>query len=85
VPLKLFEYLACGETGHFLDFLEWVVSVGERIFYADTSTEITNRLNNILDTGISEEQCKENRSLVCEKYSWNNTAQHIEESLVRLG
>lgn len=81
VPVKLFEYMACEKQVISSDLRGVREAVGDMIFYADTSKEISYCLNALINDGIPEELCKKNRTLVCEKYSWKITSEKIEKML----
>ncbi len=81
VPLKLFEYLACGKQVISTDLLGVREAIGNRIYYAETSMELLGCVNDLMSNGVPDDVWKENREIVCEKYSWDCTSQQIESAL----
>jgi glycosyltransferase involved in cell wall biosynthesis len=80
VPVKLFEYLACGKQVISSDLLGVRETVGDRILYADTSNEISEHVSDMMTSGPAIVN-QGNRSLVCERFSWKHTSQQIENIL----
>lgn len=81
VPVKLFEYLACGKQVISSNLSGVKETVGDRILYADNSTEFSNCVSYLISDASPQDICEENRSLICKKFSWNCTSEQIERTL----
>lgn len=81
VPVKLFEYLACGKQVISSTLSGVKETVGDRILYANNSNELSDIVSNLIMDNVPYNICEDNRSLICEKYSWKNTSEQIEKTL----
>lgn len=79
VPLKLFEYMACGKPVISSRLRGVEESVGNRIIYADTTREYEDILKqfNKSDPGL-QQQLQDNRKFIENFFTWNMRGNSLE-------
>lgn len=83
LPLKLFEYMACGKPIISTRVKGVIDSVGNLIYYCDTVDEYVYRLRALVQSGSPDGPLKEGIQLVRERHDWSKISGDIEKMLFK--
>jgi glycosyltransferase involved in cell wall biosynthesis len=82
LPLKLFEYLSC-EKPVISTRLQGVIdTVGDRVFYADSTEEYVIQINSILNGDFAINKNHNARQEIIKNYSWERITQNLNHILL---
>lgn len=83
LPMKLFEYMACGKPVVSTRLAGVVEVAGDRVLYASDSEELEARIQELhRDAGLRQRFGSEGRRLAAEGYSWDKACRRLEDILL---
>jgi glycosyltransferase involved in cell wall biosynthesis len=85
LPLKLFEYMACGKPVISTRLNGVMEVVGNKVLYFSNSEELKQRILELYrNEGLRKELGQEGRTFVEQNYSWDRICRRFEEILIKV-